>query len=64
MNITNEKPEKLKTYTIQQIESFDLILKKTTHAGKFYRKENILYVFEELKNNQPDRFLLKAIFID
>ncbi len=55
--------EKSKTYTIKEIESFGLTLTKKSYLGRFYRKENILYVFEQL-NDTPDSYLLKAIFED
>ncbi len=55
--------EKSKTYTLKEIESFDLSLTKKSYLGRFYRKDNMLYVFEQLSES-PDKYLLKAIFED
>ncbi len=64
MNNTDKLLEKLKTYTLNEIEAYDLMLTKKSYLGRFYRKENILYVFEEIKDSKENMYLLKAIFED
>ncbi len=63
MGKTLEMLEKSKTYTLKEIESFDLTLTKKSYLGRFYRNGNILYVFEQL-SDKSDSYLLKAIFED
>lgn len=63
MSNTSVMLEKSKTYTLKEIESFELTLTKKSYLGRFYRKGNILYVFEQL-SDKLDTYLLKAIFED
>lgn len=56
-------PEKYKSYTLQEIESFDIQFKKQFYTGRFYRKGNTLYVFEQ-QGDLIDCYLLKAILKD
>ena len=63
MSELTAKLEKLKIYTLKEIESFDLKLTKKAYLGLFYSKDNTLYVFEKL-SNEKDSYLLKAIFED
>lgn len=56
-------PEKLKIYTIEEIEKFNLTFSKEAYLGRFYRKDNTLYVFEKV-NSLINSYLLKEIFED
>lgn len=63
MNNHTEMPEKLKIYTIEEIEKFNLTFSKEAYLGRFYRKDNTLYVFEKV-NSLINSYLLKEIFED